>query len=38
MPDSLERAIRLREAGELEEARTVLLEILRMNPEDPAVN
>ncbi len=38
MPDTLERAIRLREAGELEEARTGLLELLRMNPEDPAVN
>ena len=38
MPDTLERAIRLREAGELEEARTVLLELLRMNPDDPAVN
>jgi predicted Zn-dependent protease len=37
MPDTLERAIRLREAGELEEARTVLLELLRMNPDDPAV-
>ncbi len=37
MPDTLERAIRLREAGEVEEARTVLLELLRMNPDDPAV-
>ncbi len=37
MSDTLERAIRLREAGELEEARTVLLELLRMNPDDPAV-
>ncbi len=38
MLDTLERAIRLREAGELEEARNVLLKLLRRNPEDPAVN
>jgi tetratricopeptide (TPR) repeat protein len=36
--DTLERAIRLREAGELEEARDVLLKLLEGNPEDPAVN
>jgi tetratricopeptide (TPR) repeat protein len=36
--DTLERAIRLREAGELEEARDVLLKLLERNPEDPAVN
>ncbi len=38
MSDTLERAIRLREAGQLEEARTVLLELLERNPDDPAVN
>ena len=38
MPGTLERGIRLREAGELEEARTVLLELLQVDPEDPAVN
>ncbi len=38
MSDTLERAIRLREAGELEEARDVLLKLLERNPEDPAVN
>ena len=38
MPGTLERAIRLRRAGELEEARTVLLELLQGNPEDPVVN
>ena len=37
MPDTLERAIRLREAGEFEEARIVLLKLLRMNPDDPDV-
>jgi hypothetical protein len=31
-------AIRLREAGELEEARAVLLKLLWRNPQDPAVN
>jgi tetratricopeptide (TPR) repeat protein len=36
--DTLERAIRLRKAGELEEARAVLLKLLERNPEDPAVN
>lgn len=35
--DSLERAIRLREAGELREARTVLLKLLEGNPDDAAV-
>ena len=38
MSDTLERAIRLREAGELEEARAVLLKLLWRNPQDPAVN
>ena len=38
MPGTLERAIRLREAGELEEARAVLQKPLERNPEDPAVN
>ena len=38
MSDTLERAIRLRKAGELEEARAVLLKLLERNPEDPAVN
>ena len=38
LPGTLERGIRLREAGELEEARTVLLELLQVDPEDPAVN
>jgi tetratricopeptide (TPR) repeat protein len=38
VPDTLERAIRLREAGELEEARAVLLKLLQRNPEDPAVS
>ena len=38
MSGTLERAIRLREAGELEEARAVLLNLLERNPEDPAVN
>jgi tetratricopeptide (TPR) repeat protein len=33
----LERAVRLRKAGELEEARTVLLKLLERNPEDPSV-
>jgi tetratricopeptide (TPR) repeat protein len=36
--DTLERAIRLREAGELGEARDVLLKLLERNPEDPDVN
>jgi tetratricopeptide (TPR) repeat protein len=36
--DTLERAIRLRKAGELEEARAVLLKLLERNPEDPDVN
>ena len=35
---TLEHAIRLREAGELEEARAALLKLLEGNPEDPAVN
>jgi tetratricopeptide (TPR) repeat protein len=35
---TLERAIRLREAGELEEAHAVLLKLLERDPEDPAVN
>ena len=34
----LEYAIRLREAGELEEARAVLLELHEKDSEDPAVN
>lgn len=38
MSGMLERAVRLREAGELEEARAVLLKLLERNPEDPAVN
>ena len=38
MSGTLERAIRLREAEELEEARAVLLNLLERNPEDPAVN
>ncbi len=38
MSDTLERAIRLRKAGELEEARAILLNLLERNPEDPAVN
>jgi tetratricopeptide (TPR) repeat protein len=38
LPGTLERAIRLREAGELEEARAVLQKPLERNPEDPAVN
>ena len=38
MSDTLERAIRLREAGELEDAHAVLLKLLERNPEDPAVN
>ena len=38
MSDTLERATRLRKAGELEEARAVLLKLLERNPEDPAVN
>jgi tetratricopeptide (TPR) repeat protein len=37
LSDTLERAIRLREAGELVEARTVLLKLLEGNPEDAAV-
>jgi len=36
--DTLERAIRLREAGELEGARAVLLKQQEKNPEDPTVN
>jgi tetratricopeptide (TPR) repeat protein len=36
--DTLERAIRLRKAGELGEARAVLLKLLERNPEDPDVN
>jgi len=36
--DTLERAIRLREAGELEGARAVLLKLQEKNPEDPTVN
>jgi tetratricopeptide (TPR) repeat protein len=35
--DTLKRAIRLREAGRLEEARTVLLQLLEGNPDDPGV-
>ena len=38
MSDTLEHAIRLREAGQLEEARYLLLRLLERNPEDPAVN
>ncbi len=38
MSGTLERAIRLREAGELEEARAVLMRLIERNPEDPAVN
>ncbi len=38
MSDTLERAIRLREAGRLEEARDLLLTLLQSNPEDPEVN
>ena len=38
MSDTLERAIRLREAGELEGARAVLLKLQEKNPEDPTVN
>ena len=38
MSDTLERAIRLREAGELGEARDVLLKLLERNPEDSDVN
>jgi tetratricopeptide (TPR) repeat protein len=38
LSDTLERAIRLREAGELEAARAVLLKLVERNPEDPAVN
>jgi tetratricopeptide (TPR) repeat protein len=35
---TLERAVRLRRAGELEAARTILLKLLERNPEDPTVN
>jgi tetratricopeptide (TPR) repeat protein len=38
LSNTLERAIRLREAGRLEEARDLLLTLLQSNPEDPAVN
>ena len=38
MSDTLERAVRLRKAGELEEARAILLNLLERRPEDPAVN
>ena len=38
MSETLEHAIRLREAGRLEEARDLLLNLLERNPEDPAVN
>ncbi len=38
MSDTLEHAIRLREAGQLEEARYLLLRLLERNLEDPAVN
>ena len=38
MSDTLEHAIRLREAGRLEEARDLLLKLSEGNPEDPAVN
>lgn len=38
MPGTLERATRLREAGKLEEARTVLSKLLERTPQDPAVN
>jgi tetratricopeptide (TPR) repeat protein len=38
LPDTLEHAIRLREAGRLEEARDLLLKLLKRDPEDPAVN
>jgi tetratricopeptide (TPR) repeat protein len=38
LSDTLEHAIRLREAGRLEEARDLLLKLLERNPEDPAAN
>lgn len=38
MPDNLERAIRSRERGELEEARAILLDLLADRPLDPTVN
>ncbi len=38
MSDTLERAIRLRRAGELEEARAILLNLVERSPEDPGVN
>ncbi len=38
MSDTLGRAIRLRKAGQLEEARDLLLKLLERYPEDPAVN
>ena len=37
MSDTLKRAIRLREAGRLEEARAILLELMEGNPDDAAV-
>ena len=38
MSGTLERAVRLRRAGELEAARAILLNLLERSPEDPAVN
>ena len=38
MSSTLERVIRLRKAGELEEARAILLNFVERSPEDPAVN
>lgn len=38
MPDNLERAIRSRERGELEEARAILLDLLSDRPDDPTIN
>lgn len=35
--ENLDLAIRLRESGKLEEARTVLLELVEMEPENPSV-
>jgi tetratricopeptide (TPR) repeat protein len=38
MNDQLAKAIRLREAGNLEEARALLLALVAAHPDDPAVN
>lgn len=38
MNDALSRAVRLREAGKLEEARDVLLKLAEKEPDDPAVH